>query len=145
MYVVSGVTSGIGTTARPSVSVMAPAGNGFRIRELAAFNTTATSCVYKWARVTAAGTPGADLTEVEWDEAGVAATATGKDAHSADATIGATVEYMPIGAAIGAGYYYTYYDGGGITIAAGTGNGIGLVLVTGTGQLLSYKIAWEEA
>ena len=52
---------------------------------------------------------------------------------------------MPIGAAIGAGYYYTYYDGGGITIAAGTGNGIGLVLVTGTGQLLSYKIAWEEA
>jgi len=145
MYVVSGLASGIGTTARPCVSVMAPAGNGFRVRELACFNTTITSCVYKWARITAAGTPGADLTEVEWDEAGVAATATAKDAHSADATIGATIEYMPIGAAIGAGYYWTYYDGGGITIAAGTGNGIGLVLASGTGQILSYKIAWEEA
>jgi len=124
---------------------MAPAGNGFRVRELACWNTTATSCVYKWARITAAGTPGAGVTAVEWDESGLAPTATPKDAHSADATLGAQLEYMPIGAAIGAGYYYTYYDGAGITIAAGTGNGIGLVLATGTGQILAYKIAWEEA
>lgn len=143
MHSVSGVASGIGTTARPCVSIYAPAGNGFRIRELACWNTTATSCVYKWARLTAAGTPGSGLTEMEWDENGVAPTATAFDAHSADATVGLTIEYMPIGAAIGSGYYFTY-GASGIVVQPGTGNGVGLVLATGTGQILAYKIVWEE-
>lgn len=144
MHSVSGLASGVGTTARPCVSVYSPAGNGFVIRELAAWNTTTTACVYKWARLTAAGTPGAGLTEMEWDENGVSPTVTGFDAHSADATVGLTIEYMPIGAAIGAGYYYTYYAGTGIVVAPGSANGVGLVLASGTGQILAYKIVWEE-
>jgi hypothetical protein len=126
------------------VSVYSPAGNGFVIRELAAWNTTTTAWVYKWARLTTAGTPGAGLTEMEWREDGVNPTATAFDAHSADCTVGLTIDYLPIGAAIGAGYYYTYYAGPGIVVASGTGNGVGLVLASGTGQILSYKIVWEE-
>lgn len=143
MHSVAGLASGIGTTARPCVSVYSPAGNGFVIRELACWNTTTTACVYKWARLTTAGTPGSGLTEMEWREDGLAPTVTAFDAHSADATIGLTVEYMPIGAAIGAGYYYTY-GSEGLVVAAGTGNGVGLVLASGTGQILAYKIVWEE-
>ena len=144
MHSVAGLASGIGTTLQPSVSIFAPAGNGFRIRELACWNTTVTACVYKWSRITAVGTPGAGLTEMEWDEGSLAPTATAFDAHSGNATLGGTIEYMPIGAAIGAGYYFTYGDSG-IVVAAGTGNGVGLVLASGTGQILAYKIVWEEA
>lgn len=143
MHSVAGLASGVGTTARPCVSVYAPSGNGFRIRELACWNTETTACVYKWARLTAAGTPGSGLTEMEWDENGVNPTVTGFDAHSADATVGLTIEYMPIGAAIGAGYYFTY-GGPGIVVQPGTGNGVGLVLASGTGRILAYKIVWEE-
>ena len=143
MHSVTGVTSGVGTTALPSVSIYSPAGNGFIIRELAVWNTTATACLYKWARLTTAGTPGAGLTEMEWDESGVAPTVTAFDAHSVGPTITNTIEYMPIGAAIGSGYYYTY-GGRGLVVAPAVTNGVGLVLVSGTGQLLAYKIVWEE-
>lgn len=144
MHSVAGVASGVGTTARPCVSIYSPSGNGFVIRELAAWNTTTTACTYQWARFTTAGTPGSSITVNEWREDGLNPTATPKNAHSADATIGTIIEYLPIGAAIGAGYYYTYYAGEGLVVAAGTGNGVGLVLATGTGQLLAYKIVWEE-
>lgn len=143
MHSVAGVASGVGSTTLPCVSIYSPAGNGFTIRELACWNTTATACVYKWARLTTAGTVGAGLTEMEWFEGGVAPTATAFAAHSVAPTITDTIEYMPVGAAIGAGFYFTY-GGPGIVVATGTGLGVGLVLVSGTGQLLAYKIVWEE-
>lgn len=144
MHSIAGVTTNVGTTTLPCVSIYSPAGNGFVIRELAVWNTTATACVYKWQRFTTAGTPGTGLTEVEWDETGVAPTATVFDVHtSTGPTAGAVIEYMPIGAAIGAGYYYTYGDRG-LVIAPATTNGLGLILATGTGQFLAYKIVWEE-
>jgi len=143
MHSVSGLASGVGSTTLPCVSIFAPAGNGFVIRELACWNTTATACVYKWQRFTALGTAGSAITAIEWDENGVNPTALPKDAHSVAPTAGGVLEYMPIGAAIGAGYYYTY-GGTGIVVVAGTGNGVGLMLATGTGQLLAYKIVWEE-
>lgn len=144
MHSVSGVASGIGSTTLPCVSIYSPSGNGFVIRELAAWNTTTTACTYKWARLTTAGTPGSGITVNEWREDGLNPTATPFNAHTVGPTIGTTIEYMPIGAAVGAGYYYTYYGSEGMVVAAGTGNGVGLVLVTGTGQLLAYKIVWEE-
>ena len=58
-------------------------------------------------------------------------------------TAGLVIEYMPIGAAIGAGYYYTYGQTG-LVVAPGTANGVGLMLASGTGQILAYKIVWEE-
>ncbi len=144
MYSVAGVASGIGSTTLPCVSLYAPAGNGLRIRELACWNTTSTACVYGWQRLTTAGTQGSALTnEMEWDESMAAVTGTGFAAHSVAPSLGSLFEYLPVGAAIGAGYYYTY-GGPGIVVPAGTGNGVGLILLTGTGQLLAYKIVWEE-
>jgi hypothetical protein len=143
MHSVAGVVSGVGSTTLPCVSIFAPAGNGFVVRELAVWNTTALSCVYKWQRFTALGTAGSALTGMEWDENGVAVTALPKDAHSVAPTAGLVIEYMPIGAAIGAGYYYTY-GGAGLVVQPGVGNGIGCMLATGTGQVLAYKIVWEE-
>ena len=143
MYTISGVFSGIGTTARPSVSAYSPAGNGFVIREIAVWNTTVTACTYKIARLTTAGTPGSGITEVEYANDLRDPTVTTFDAHSADATVGNTIRYMPIGAAVGAGYYYTW-GGKGLIVPAGTANGVGIVLVTGTGQLCAYHIDWEE-
>jgi hypothetical protein len=144
MYTVSGKTSGVGTTARPCVSIYAPAGNGFVIREIAVWNTTVTACEYKIARLTTAGTPGSGLTEVEYAADLRDPSATAFDAHSADATVGNTIRYMPVGAAIGAGFYYTW-GGNGLVVPSGTANGIGIVLATGTGQILAYHIDWEEA
>ena len=143
MHSVAGLASGVGSTTLPCVSIFSPSGNGFVIRELACWNTTATACVYKWQRFTAVGTAGSGLTEMEWDESGVAPTATAFDAHSVAPTNGLVIEYMPIGAAIGAGYYFTYGDSG-IVVAPGTANGVGLMLASGTGQILAYKIVWEE-
>jgi hypothetical protein len=144
MHSIAGLASGIGSTTLPCFSIYSPSGNGLVIRELACWNTTAVGCTYKWQRLTTTGTQGTGLTtEMEWDESGVAPTATAFDAHSVAPTLGIAFEYMPIGAAIGAGYYYTY-GASGIVVAPGTGNGVGLILAVGTGQVLAYRVVWEE-
>lgn len=143
MYTIAGKASGVGTTARPVVSVYAPAGNGFAIREIAVWNTEATACEYKIVRLTNATGQGTGLTEVEYATDLRDPTVTAFDTHSADTGIGSVIRYMPIGAAIGAGYYYTW-GGKGLLVPAGTANGVGILLATGTGRILAYHIDWEE-
>lgn len=143
MYTVAGVTSGVGSTTLPAVSIYAPAGNGLAIREIAVWNETNTACFYNITRLTTAGTPGSGLTEVEYAPDLRDPTATAFNAHSVAPTLGSVIRRMPIGAAVGAGFYYTW-GGKGLIVPAGTGNGVGIILATGTGQLLSYHIDWEE-
>lgn len=143
MFTVAGKVSGVGSTTLPCLSIYAPAGNGFTIREIALWNTSITACEFKIQRLTTAGTPGTGLTEVEQDEDGPAPTATAFGPHTVAPTLGDVIRYCPIGAAIGAGFYYTF-GGKGLRVKPGTGNGIGVVLATGTGQVLGYHIDWEE-
>ena len=146
MYTIAGVAGGIGTTARPVVSLYAPAGNGLRIRGIQVWNTTVTACVYKVQRLTNATGQGTGLTEVEINNSGSEGrdpTGTAFDTHSADTGLGAVIRYWPIGAAVGAGYYDTWGDNG-LWVPAGTANGVGIVLASGTGQILAYAIDWEE-
>jgi hypothetical protein len=135
-----------GTVLRPSMSVYAVAGRGFVLREAGIFNTTTTAARYALVRLTAAGTPGAAITEAKFgtdeQEAPVMTAFLG---HTADATLGAFIAAMPIGAAIGAGTILTFYgEGNGIQVPAGTGNGVGIILLAGTGQVSDLYMIWDE-
>jgi len=143
MYTYAGVFSGIGSTTLPAVSIYSPSGNGFVIREISCWNETVTACFYNIVRLTTAGTPGTGKTEIEYAQDLRDPTATVFDAHSVAPTLGAVIRRMPIGAAVGAGYYWTW-GGKGLVVPSGTGNGVGIILATGTGQLCSVHIDWEE-
>lgn len=138
-----GSTAGA-TTVRPQISAFAAAGQGFILREAAIFNTTTTAARYVLVRLTAQGTPGAGLTEAEWWTEG-AITVTAFTTHTADATLGANVAAMPIGAAVGAGTILTFYgEGNGLYVPAGTGNGIGIAPASGTAQVADCHLIWDE-
>lgn len=143
MYTYAGVFSGVGSTTLPAVSIYSPAGNGFVIREIAVWNETVTACTYNIVRLTTAGTPGAGKTEIEYAADLRDPTATVFDAHSVAPTLGAVIRRMPIGAAVGAGYYWTW-GGKGLIVPSGTANGVGIILAGGTGQLCAVHIDWEE-
>jgi hypothetical protein len=143
MYTIAGVFSGIGSTTLPAVSIYSPAGNGFTIREIAVWNETVNACTYNIVRLTTTGTQGTGLTEVEYTSDLRDPTATAFAAHSVAPTLGNVIRRMPIGAAIGAGYYYTW-GGKGLVVQSGTSNGVGIILAAGTGQLCAYHIDWEE-
>ena len=124
VHSVAGLASGVGSTTLPCVSIFAPAGNGFVIRELACWNTTATACVYKWQRFTAVGTAGSGLTEMEWDENGVAPTATAFDAHSVAPTAGLVISTCRSGRRSGpATTTRTGRPGSSLRLAPRTGSG----------------------
>lgn len=143
LFSVSGRCSGAGTTARPSVSIYAPANSGGWLREVGIFNTTSTACAYRVARLTATGTQGSALTEVAY-QSDQDALMTCFDTHSADATVSSSgFAQASLGAAIGSGVIWTF-GGPGIWIPPGTTNGVGVVLATGTGQILDYHLTWEE-
>lgn len=146
MYEYSGVFSGIGSTTLPAVSIYSPAGHGFTIREISVFNETVTACIYNIVKLTTAGTPGSGKTEVEISNTAAEQKdpgATVFDAHSVAPTLGAVIRRMPIGAAVGAGYYWTW-GGKGLYVPAGTSQGVGIILASGTGQLCTVHFSWEE-
>lgn len=143
-YSAVAIGSVAGTVARPQISAYGAAGQGFILREAAIFNTTTTAARYSLVRLTAQGTPGAGLTEAEfWTEGAI--TVTAFTTHTADATLGAAVAAMPIGAAVGAGTILTFYgEGNGLYVPAGTANGIGIILASGTGQVADCHLIWDE-
>lgn len=146
MYTISGKAGGVGTTARPCVSLYAPSTHGLIVRAIQVWNTEAVNCEYKLQRLTNATGQGTGLTEVEISNAageGRDPGGTAFDVHGSDTGLGAVVRYWPIGAAVGAGYYDTF-GGRGLYIPAGTANGLGIILATGTGRILAYAIDWEE-
>ena len=134
------------TACLPGFSLFAVASRTAKIRELGLFNTTATSCIVRLVRLTAAGTAGADLVEVPWDEGSSPANATGKAGHTAAATMvdSANIRQAMLPAAIGGGVIWTFGDTG-LLVAAGTANGVGIICpTTFTGQVLDYYLDWDE-
>ncbi len=128
---------------QPALSLYSIAsGVTIKVREIGVFNTTATAWDCKLIKMTAAGTPGAGLTEQSYDP-NYTPQATGFQTHSAT---GANVDLgyrASIGAAIGAGIIWTFGDTG-IMIPAGTANGIGIGLENGTGQICQAYFVWDE-
>jgi hypothetical protein len=143
-YSIAGRASAAATATLPAVSLFAAAAVGGRIVEIGIFNTTATAFEASLRRFTAQGTVGAGLTEIPDDPDSVAASCTGFDAHTVTPTITAgVIRQAPIGAAIGSGVIWTFGDKG-LVLKVGTGNGYGILCPTGTGQVFSYHIVWDE-
>ncbi len=143
-YSASCVTTNGGTTARPLMSLFAAASVGGSVVEIGIANTTSTSCQFRIARCTAAGTPGTGLGEEKYDTTSAAASCTAANSHSADATVSADTVggIAQLGAAVGAGWIWTF-GAGGLRIPTGTANGIGIIPI-GTGQVITAYFVWDE-
>jgi hypothetical protein len=144
-YSVGTRSAGAGSTTLAVGSLFASANVEVTVREIGAFNTTATACSIAIRRWTALGTQGAGLSEIPWNPDAAAATATAYDTHTVTGTITAG-EYAraSLGASIGSGVIWTYESRSGLVIPKGTGNGIAIMVGTGTGQVLDWYIVWDE-
>ena len=142
-YAVAGRSTVAGTTVRAVASLFAVASRTAKVRQISVCNTTSTAVSVAICRFTNATGVGAGLTEVLYDEGSPAPNATGFAGHTGDGAVGANIDYVTLGAAVGSGWVFTYGDTG-ILIAAGTANGVGIICPTGTGQILDYSICWDE-
>lgn len=138
----AGITTGAGSTTLPVISLYGIANVGASIFEIGLTNTTATSVGLKIVRLSTAGTSSAITAFLKFDPNSAASQATPRGTHSVAPTITESGYFQRLGAAIGAGVIWTF-GGSGLTITAGTANGIG-VIPTGTGQVLDAYIVWEE-
>jgi len=138
-------TAGAGSTTLPIASLFAVAGTAPRLYQVAAFNTTATAVVLALRFATAAGTPGTGRDEMSWDSSQQnTAQCTLFDTHTVAPTLTAgNLALLPLGAAVGSGVIRTF-EGDGISIPKGTGNGLCLVPLTGTGQICDVDFYWRE-
>jgi hypothetical protein len=144
-YVGGAKTTGAGSTTLPLISLYAVALTGARVREVGAFNTTATAVDIKLCRLSTAGTQGSAITEASYDLAQYAASACQMfQTHSGSAPTSTDLGYRAsLGASIGSGVIWTFGENG-ITIPVGTGNGIGIIIENGTGQILQAYAVWDE-
>jgi hypothetical protein len=135
-------TSAVPTSLR-GPSVYATTGVKPRIRQIEVVNTTATACAVAINRATATGTPGAALTEVCLDDDSHTVVSTGFNTHTVDATVGAAIAQVSLGAAIGSGWVWVF-DESGLVLDNATTAGIVITCPTGTGQHLDFSIQWDE-
>ncbi len=137
-------STGAGSTTLPLGSLYAPAGNRLIVREIHAFNTTATATDMAVRAFTATGTQGSGITEVEYDTEGPTPTGTVFDTHTVTPTITAgTLKVASLAAAIGGGVVWLF-GGDGLIIPAGVANGVGVITLTGTGQICDLTFVWDE-
>lgn len=139
---VGGTTSAVPTAARgPSLYATATSGQ-LVVREIGAFNTTATACSIAIGIATTTGTQGTGLTEVNESDQTHTILGTGFNTHTADATLAATRNGR-LGAAIGAGIIWTFGDNG-LVIPEGTANGVVITAPQADGQHLAFYFVWDE-
>ena len=142
-YAIGGKATVAGTSARAQVSLFGIANIGCRVVEIMMTNTTATETELAPARFTNATNVGTGLTEAEYDENAPAPSCTGFAGHTGDGGVGQIFPATMLGAAKGAGYTWSFGDGG-IVIQPGTTNGLGVLVPSGTGQICMYGITWDE-
>lgn len=144
-YTVGGVATIAGSATLPFVSVYNTAGVNARLREVHIFNTTSTGAFdVALCRLSTAGTPGTGLTEVGLDSTSVAASCTAFAGHTVAPTLADLGYRKRMAAAIGDGVIWTFNNDVGVTAPLGTGNGLGLYVPSGTGQVCTYTIVWDE-
>ena len=145
----AGLLTGAGTNVRPMIAIYSAAGSTGTVREIGAFNTTATAVALKLTKITANGTQGAELTQTAHNPFKALAQCQVFTTNTADATLGEDLGYRTVlGAAVGSGVIWTFGDDGlliGLPDAALTVEiGIGLILENGTGQACQAYIVWDE-
>lgn len=141
---VAGRSTVVGTSLRAVASVFATATQGFALREVGVFNTTATEVAVSLVFFTNATGVGAVLTEVQWNQALIPAPVmTAFAGHTADGAVSSAVRQATLGAVKGSGVIWTFGDEG-LVVKIGTANGIGIICPTGTGQILDYYYDWIE-
>jgi hypothetical protein len=114
------------------------------IREIAVANTTSTAVVVGVIRFSAATNVGTGLTEAEYDTTNCVPLCTAFAGHTADGTTsGGAIRAFQLGAAVGSGIVWTF-GGDGLVIPEGTANGVGIYIPSGTGQICTYEITWDE-
>ena len=145
----SGVLTGAGSATLPIFSLYTPAASTGTLREVGAFNTTATAVALSLVRVTTTGTQGAGQTEALYNPKGPPALCTAFTTHTIAPTLGDDLGYRcSLGAAVGSGIIWTFGDTGLIigapdAVEAVT-NGIALIVENGTGQACQVYFVWDE-
>lgn len=144
-YTVGGVATIAGSATLPFVSLYSAASVNFRLREVHAYNTTATGgFVVALCRLSSTGTQGTGLTEVGLDASSTTASCTAFAGHTVGPTLADLGFRKRIGAAIGDGFIWVFNNDTGVNVNSGTANGIGLYVPTGTGQVMEYTLVWDE-
>jgi hypothetical protein len=96
-------------------------------------------------RLSSAGTQGTGLTETQTDHADGPPVCTAFNGHSSTGpTLAGIGPRAALAGVIGAGVIWTF-DRRPFTCAVGTTNGLGLYVPTGTGQIIDFALAWDEA
>ena len=143
-YSVAGRGTVAGTNVRAIASLFNTAAGSFAIREISVANTTAVAVCVGVIRFSAATNVGTGLTEAQYDPTSFPPLATAFAGHTGDGTTaGGTIEQVTLGAAVGSGWVWTFGDSG-LRATVGTANGVGIYIPTGTGQILDFKICWDE-
>lgn len=140
-----GIASAAATSTLPAVTIAAAAGSGGRIREIGIFNTTPTAFYASLRKFSTAGTRGSAVNSIAQSAISAAAACTIADANTSTAPtlVNGTVRIATLPAAIGGGVIWTFGDSG-LELAAGTGNMFGILCPSGTGQVFTYYIDWDE-
>lgn len=143
-FAIAGRTTIVGTSALPNVSLYATAGVRPAIAEIGLFNTTTTACNVALQRLTTTGTQGTGVTVTREDDPDQTPLATPFNGHTVGPTITTGfIREADLGAAIGSGVIWTFGPKG-LVVPAATTQGIGVTVPNGTGQILTFYIAWDE-
>jgi hypothetical protein len=144
----AGAKTSAGSTILPLASLFSGALTNTDIVEIGITNTTTTAFDVKLARISSGpGTVGAALVKTPVDNPSATSNALAFTSHTAGTVTLTDLGYRAsIGAAIGAGYVFTFGGADGVTInsAAGTVNGICVVVENGTGQAAQVYFVWDE-
>lgn len=138
-----GARTTAGSTTLPVISLYAAASTTFNIVEIGVSNTTATQVALCLCKLTATGTQGTALVEQSLDAAGGTSNCQAFNTHSVTGTNVVIGYNVTLGAAIGSGWIWTFGNRG-MSVPAGTANGVGVIVATGTGQALDAYIVFDE-
>lgn len=146
MFSASSVCTGAGSTTLPCMSIYASANGGGIVRKITVYNPTSSAVDIAVRRLTTAGTQGASVDELNWQDS-PAPECQVVQAHSSTGptlTAGFFDRYQFPASMPGATMVWTY-EGSGLVIPKGTANGIAIIPGAGTGQLVGVTFQWEES
>jgi hypothetical protein len=140
------VLAGAGTAALPFAQINGIASRQIFVREIKVFTTAANDARILVKRYSTTAPTGTAVTEevIHGADIGQAPVAVVVHSVSAAGTDEGNVDVGAVGAAIGSGFHYSYWDGPGLWIPSATTNGIGLIEVADTANTYDVTFIWEE-
>jgi hypothetical protein len=140
--------SASGRTGSPLTNILGPqlvsnTTNDLRLRMVEVSSRSNTEFCCAPARLTAFGTQGTALTEVNVDFGFHVIIGAATNIGSGSPTVGAPMRQVTLGAAQGSGWVWTWGENG-LLIPAGSASGVTIICPTGTGQAIDFTFEWEE-